>query len=256
MKVSEITEIIEKYAPPVLAEGFDNVGLLIGDRDREVSKILLTLDIDEIVAEEAVRCGADMIISHHPIMFSPIKKITAETSEGRCILNLIENKIAVYAAHTNLDSAKGGLNDLLCEIMSLENCRVLADEEKSEGLGRVGELKEEITLKDFAGKLKQFFSLDSIRYSGADNKKIKTVALCSGGGGSMVYDAVASGADVYISGDLKYNNVRDLVFSGMSFIEIPHYSSEIFAPKLFEKILGDMVETKISQYNVDIFKYI
>lgn len=255
MTIREIADILNAYAPVSLAEDFDNVGLLIGNGDREVRKALLTLDVDEFVAEEAVRWGADIIISHHPIMFSPIQKITGDTSEGRCILNLIENKIALYSAHTNLDSAHGGLNDLMCEILALENCRVLSNPDNDFGLGRVGKLPEEITLCELAEKVKGLFGLDSIRYSGADMRTVSTVALCSGGGGSMVYDAVSSGADVYISGDLKYNNIRDLVFSGMGFIEIPHYSSEIFAPKLFEKILGDAIETRISQCNVNIYKY-
>ena len=255
MRISEISDIIESYAPGMLAEDYDNVGLLLGNGEREAKKVLLSLDVDEFVAEEAVRWGADMIVCHHPIMFSPIKKITSETSEGRCILKLIENKIALYAAHTNLDSAKGGLNDLMCEILSLENCSPLSGDSDT-GIGRVGDLPYEMTLGELAERVKELFSLDCVRYSGAANRKVKTIALCSGGGGSLVYDAVSSGADVYISGDLKYNNVRDLVFSGMGFVEIPHYSSEIFAPRLFEKLLQDVVETRISQCNVNIFSYI
>jgi len=254
MKISQIIEIIENYAPKSLAEDFDNVGLLVGDAGRETDKVLLTLDIDEFVAEEAVRRGVQLVISHHPIMFSPIQKITADTSEGRCLLKLMENKIALYSAHTNLDSTKGGLNDLMCELLGIEESDVLTNPGAQFGIGRVGNLKEVVSLGELAEKVKLLFSLDCVRFTGNSEKEVKRVALCSGGGGSAVYDAVASGADVYISGDLKYNNVRDLVFSGVSYIEIPHYKSEIFAPKLFREILGDYVETYISEYNADVFK--
>jgi len=256
MKISEITDILDNYAPKFLAEEYDNVGLLVGDGERECKKILLCLDVDEIVAEEAKRLGVDLIVSHHPIMFSPIKKITADTSEGRCIIKLIENKIALYSAHTNLDSTSGGLNDLMCEILEIENSRPLTNPDEEFGIGRVGMLKKETTLSELAEKVKIVFGIDSIRFSGKADRKIKTVALCSGGGGSLVYDAVASGADVYISGDLKYNNVRDLFFSGMGFIEVPHYKSEILAPKLFEKILSGCAATYISECNIDVFQSI
>ena len=256
MKIFEITDILESYAPKHMAEDYDNVGLLIGDGGRECKSALLCLDVDEFVAEEAIKKGVELIISHHPIMFSPIKKITADTSEGRCILKLIENNIALYSAHTNLDSANGGLNDLMCEILGLESTSVLADTDKGFGIGRVGNLKESVTLRELAENVKTLFSLDGVRFSGNEEKRVDKVALCSGGGSSLIYDAVASGADVYISGDLKYNNVRDLVFSGVGFIEIPHYKSEIFAPKLFEKILEGYVKTCISECNIDIFNNI
>lgn len=108
MKICDIADIIERYAPLSLALDFDNVGLLIGDRNKDVSRVLLTLDIDEEVARNAFEIGAELIISHHPIMFNPIKKITADTPEGRCLLYLIKNNISVYSAHTNLDAASGG----------------------------------------------------------------------------------------------------------------------------------------------------
>ena len=256
VKNSQIINILESYAPKYMAEDFDNVGLLIGDASREAESVMLCLDVDEFVAEEAVKKGVGLIVSHHPIMFSPIKKITADTSEGRCILKLIENNIALYSAHTNLDAVKGGLNDLMCEILGIDDAAVLAKSEGDFGIGRVGMLSESVTLRELAEKIKVLFSLESVRFSGNEDRKIERVALCSGGGSSMVYDAVAAGADVYISGDLKYNNVRDLVFSGVGFIEIPHYKSEIFAPKLFEKILDGYVKTYISECNVDIFNNI
>lgn len=256
MKISQITDILDNYAPRFLAEEYDNVGLLIGDGERECKKVLLCLDVDEIVAEEALRLGADLIVSHHPIMFSPIKKITADTSEGRCILKLIKNDIALYSAHTNLDSTSGGLNDLMCEILEIENARPLTNPDEEFGIGRVGMLKKETTLSELAEKVKTVFGIDNIRFSGKADKPVKRVALCSGGGSSLVFDAVASGADVYISGDLKYNNARDLFFSGIGFIEVPHYKSEILAPKLFEKILDGYAQLYISKCNMDIFQTI
>lgn len=259
MNVSDVKRAIEGYAPTFLAEEFDNVGLLVGDENNEVTSVLLTLDVDIDVAEEAVQKGANLIVSHHPIMFSPIKRITTETPEGRLLLYLIENKISVYSAHTNLDSAAGGLNDLIAALLELSNCHPLSGDGET-GLGRVGELPQEITLSTLCEKLKVIFSLPHIKFSGELVNIVKRVALCSGGGGSILEDALKSYADVYITGDIKYNGARKAADAGMHIIDVGHYESEILAPKLFERIirdsLGDLITLHITKANVNIFNTI
>lgn len=257
MKIYEVCSVLEKYAPLTLAEDYDNVGLLVGDKNADVTGIITTLDVDIRVAAEAVDRGANLIVSHHPIMFSPIKKITADTPEGRLLMFLMQNNIAVYAAHTNLDSTEGGLNDLIAGFLSLTNTIPLHKYESGGGIGRVGTLPSAITLGELADKVRDTFSLPFVRYTGNAGRIISRVALCSGGGGSLTDDAINSGADVYITGDLKYNAVRDAAEYGLSIIEVDHFSSECFAKRLLAEILtdafGDTLPIIMSEHNTDIY---
>lgn len=257
MKISEITDVLNTYAPLSLAESFDNVGLLVGDENRDVTDVLLTLDVDMGVAREAVSLGAGLIISHHPVIFDPLKSINANTPMGRLLMYLIENKISVYCAHTNLDAAIGGLNDLLARLISLESCSPLKPGEDDTGLGRVGFLPEKTSVLALAKKIKQILGIQSVRFTGNPDDMVEKVALCSGGGASLVFDAIQSGADVYISGDIKYNAARDALENGMRIIEVGHYESEILAAQLMKKILEDELKgrivTHIATANTNVF---
>jgi dinuclear metal center YbgI/SA1388 family protein len=259
MKVLDVKRAIEGFAPTYLAEEFDNVGLLVGDENREVTSVLITLDVDMGVAKEAVSKGANLIISHHPVIFDPVKRITADTPGGRLLMYLIENKISVYSAHTNLDSAAGGLNDVIANLLELSDTSPLGNEGET-GLGRAGELPREMTVSELCEKLKNIFSLPCIRFSGEAGRKVSRVALCSGGGGSLVEEAVLSNADVYISGDIKYAGVRDAESKGLSIIEVGHYESEILSTGLFERIikdaLGEKVTVRKTQANKNVFNMI
>ncbi len=256
MKVSDIKRAIESFAPTYLAEEFDNVGLLVGDENRDVTSCLLTLDVDINVAREAVNKGANLIISHHPVILKSIKQITADTPEGRLLLYLIENKISVYSAHTNLDSASGGINDMITELLGLENCTPLQGRDDT-GLGRVGELPGEMTISQLCEKLKIIFSMPYIRFSGSAESKVSRVAVCSGGGGSLLEDAIKLSSDVYITGDIKYNGAREAEDNAMHIIEVGHFESEILATEIFENIikdaLGDNIELHLTESNTNVF---
>lgn len=260
MKISEIAKFLEEYAPVSLAEDFDNVGLLLGYGESEVTRILLTLDVDYNVAVEAKALGAELIVSHHPVIFNPLKKITDETQEGRCLLYLIKNGISVYSAHTNLDSAAGGLNDLLSELLGLQSTVPLCDNGSGEGLGRIGTLKDTATMSGLASKVKSILSVPLIRCSGKPDDIVSKVALCTGGGGSLVEDAIKSGADVYISGDIKYNEARSAFAAGLNIIEVGHYETEIIVMQLFESIIsdaaGNLIELFRSKSNKNVFSQI
>lgn len=253
MRISDVMRIIEDYAPTSLAEDFDNVGLLVGDEGIEVTGALLSLDVDLGVAAEAKARGANLIISHHPIIFDPVKSITANTPMGRCLMFLIQNEISVYCAHTNLDSAAGGLNDLIAALLELEHTEPIKDNGSGEGLGRVGTLAQPLTMEALAGSLKKKFKVPFIRYSGGANDVVSRAAVCSGGGGGLLEYISQTHADVYITGDLKYNDARAAAAQGINIIEVSHYDSEILAPQLFEKILGDNVKTFITESNVNVF---
>lgn len=258
VNVFDLIEYLKEIAPASLAESYDNVGLLVDSDKPEISKVLLTLDTDSAVAIEAKDKNCDMIISHHPLIFNPVKNITKETDIGKSIRFLIKNDIGLYAMHTNFDSVKGGLCDYLVEkIFGNINTDCLNSEEES-GIGRVFSLDTEVSLADLIKKVKMALNLSSIRFVGDDNKMIKKVCVVGGGGGSMTDDVISLKADAYISGDFKYQHGRDAYFSGMSLIEISHYDAEIiFCEYLKEKLLskfGDMLSIEISEQSTNVWR--
>lgn len=253
MRIADIIRRMENYAPTSLAEDYDNVGLLLGDDMREVTSVLLTLDVDFDVAREAAECGANLIVSHHPLIFNPIKKMTADSAEGRCLMFLAENKISVYSAHTNLDSAEGGLCDLMAAMLGIEDTSPVLPGAEGEGLGRVGLLPEDMTMGELCERVMEVYKLEHIRFVGEESDIVRRAALCSGSGMSLTADVLKADADVFITGDIKYGAAREAYASGLNLIEVSHYDSEIFAPLIFEKILGDDVKTHISNANRDIF---
>ncbi len=247
-KVSDIVKELEKTAPTHLAEDFDNVGLLLGDSDAEVKKVLLCLDADELTAKEAEIKGADMIISHHPLIFHPIKSLEYSKSAARCMKTLIKSDIAVYSAHTNMDIAEGGLNDLFCKKLSLKATDDLAESDGERACGRICD--GDFMLSELALKVKEAFCLPFVRYSGEDDKKIKKIAICSGSGRGLVDDAVRHKADVYITGDLTYSDIRLLREERCSYIEVEHFVSEIFVTEIFREVIESAfpeVEIMISE---------
>lgn len=256
MKVKEIINIIEDFAPKSLAYNWDNTGFLCGDENEEVKKIYITLDVNRETVDEAVKKGADMIISHHPILMNAIKIINYNTTEGYIIKSLIENKISLYAAHTSMDNAKGGINDILAEKLGLENTAII---EKSEiegcGLGRVGKINK-TTLREFADKVKDKLNTPFVRVCGDINKEINTVAVGSGSCGDLIDDAIKMGADIMVTADMKYHNSIDSVENGICVIDAGHYPTEIFVMDIFENILKDCDVEIIKSNEKDIFNII
>lgn len=260
MKCKDIASVIERLAPRALAYEWDNVGLLCGDCEQEVTKIMLTLDLDEGVVEEAAHEGAQMIVGHHPIMFDPINKITQQTPEGRLIRSLIRNDISYYAAHTNLDIAKGGLNDLLAKKVRLKNIEILEyTDDSGEGIGRIGDLDSPITLQVLVQRIKKELGVDFIRYSGDADGVVSRVAVNTGGGTALIGASLENNADVFITGDYKYAQIRHCVENGMKIIDVGHYDTEIIVCELLEKYLGDQyggrLEIVKSAANKNVMKF-
>ena len=230
MTIREIAEKIELLCPKEFAMDGDNVGLLIGDENKDVKKILLCCDVDEFVAKEAINVNADLIISHHPVMFHPIQKITMDNPQSRAIAMLIENKISLYTAHTNLDVADGGLNDYMASLLGLNDTHVIDAvgefRGKECGYGRFCTLKEKTTLKDILEKCKTALSLDGCRYAGNLDDEISTVAINTGGGAGIIDLCFDLSASLIITGDIKYNAFRDCYERGIDVIDIPHFDTE------------------------------
>ena len=201
MKAYEIIEKIEEFAPQSLACEWDNSGFLCGNPEKEVKKILLALDIDLFTVNEAIEQNADMIISHHPMFFSGLKKIDFSTSEGKIVELLIKNDIAVFAAHTNMDAAEFGINQKLAEMFELSDVGILEPIDNKCGIGRFGYLKKEMTAEDFSELVKEKLSTPFVRVSGVKN--IKKLAICSGSGGDYFKLAKENGCDALLTGMLN-----------------------------------------------------
>ena len=262
MKLQEIIDKIESFAPPCIACEGDNIGLMFGKRDKEIKKVLVTLDVDMLVIREAAAAGADLILSHHPLMFDGLKLINEDTVSGACLLELAEAGIALYSAHTNLDCAVGGLNDRFAGKLGISATHPIAvtytDETGKEfGLGRVGTIEKETTLSEFAAFVCRQFNQPYTAYVGNPDAKIKTVAVCSGSGADMISKKLTAEADVYVTGDVKYSGARKFASLDLNLITAGHYETEICAMEVFKEILsGCPLEIICSKANKNVFNYI
>jgi len=245
-RIADVINALEEFAPTSLAEEWDAVGLQIGDPSQECQAVAIALDLTLATLEEAVASEANLIVTHHPLLLRPIKTIRFDQPQGHLIQRLCEEKISLYAMHTNLDSTVGGLNDFLAAKIDLENARPLIDppktlpeslQGKTVGLGRVGELKKAGTLRQLAKKLIESFAPEDLRMIGHEHQEVSRVALCTGSGGSLMREAIASGADCYITGDVKYHQALDAEAAGMAVLDVGHYASEIVAIEIITSVL-------------------
>lgn len=249
MKAYELIAWLEEHHPPKAAEEWDNVGLLVGRDDKEISHVFLALDLTEEVLAQAVAAGADMILTHHPMIFSGIKQINNHTYTGRRILELIRQDIPYYAMHTNYDVL--GMADLSAEYLKLTDTKVLSvtmeDGERTEGFGRVGRLPEKMTLRACAEHVKACNGLADVRLYGDPDREVEIAAVCTGAGKSMISDAMQAGAEVYITGDIDHHTAIDTVAEGLALIDAGHYGTEyIFAEGMKKELSGAFPELRIS----------
>ena len=225
MKVKDIIEVIEEFAPLGLQEKWDNSGLCIGSPEDEVSSVLLGLDCTPELVDEAVACGADMIVTHHPLIFSGLKKISAEDPVGEAVVKAVRAGISIYAAHTSADKVLAGVSGAMAARLGLENVAILAEDGEGTGLGVVGDLPRPLTASEAVDLVKNRFNLKAMRTSRPLEGMISRVAMCGGSGGSLIGAAKASGAQLYISGDISYHNF--FTSEGFMIMDIGHYESEI-----------------------------
>lgn len=258
MNVNEIIELIERVCPKNLAYDWDNVGLLCGDKNKEVKTVFVTLDTNLSTVKEAISVGTDMIVSHHPILLSGIKRIDYSTPVGQMLKILIENNLPVYAAHTNMDTANGGINDALAELFGLTDVKILEQHTKNSeaGLGRYGKLKTPITFSTLAKITKEKLKTPYIRASGSPDTIISTLAVASGSCSEIIPLAKSLGCDAIITGDMKYHNTIDNVENGICIIDAGHYPTEIIVMDIFENILKNTDLNIIKSKNKDIFWFV
>lgn len=232
MKCQEIITILRKQAPEDYACDWDNVGLLVGDSQKEVQKIYIALDATEETIKEAIEQKADMLLTHHPMIFKGLKKVNTEDFIGKRVMSLIREDVAYYAMHTNFDVK--GMAELAAERMGMKNCQVLEatceDEEGLQGIGKVGMLPA-MEVRECAELVKRAFHLEQVKVFGDLNARITKAAICPGSGKSVIGKALESGAQVLITGDIDHHEGIDAAAQGMAVIDAGHYGIEkIFIP--------------------------
>ena len=225
MKVKDIIKVIEDFAPLSIQEGWDNSGLCVGSHEDEVTSVLLALDCTPELVDEAVACGADMIVTHHPLIFSGLKKISPEDMVGEAVIKAIRAGISIYAAHTSADKVLEGVSGAMAAKLGLVNVTVLDEDGEGTGLGAVGDLPQPMTAEQAVAFVKDRFALKAMKTSRPSDGMISRVAMCGGSGGSLIKAARKAGAQLYISGDISYHNF--FTPDGFMIMDIGHYESEI-----------------------------
>lgn len=239
MRCEEVIRRLEELSPVFYAESWDNPGLLAGRYDKEIKKIYIALDATTEVVEDAKRCGADMLLTHHPLIFKGIKKVNSEDFIGRRILALLQADICYYAMHTNFDVR--GMADAAAERLALSQGRVLdityEKDGMTEGIGRIGDLEQPMSLDACAQFVKQAFGIEWVKVFGGADRQVQTVAVCPGSGKSVIGAALSGKSDVLITGDIDHHDGIDALERGMAVIDAGHFGLEqIFVPYMAEYI--------------------
>lgn len=254
MKVKEVIRKIEEKYPLYLKEKWDNIGLIVGDGECEVTKVLVTLDVTSKTIDEAIELGANLIVSHHPFIFDSLKNITTKNSIGKKVIKAIKNDISIYSMHTNLDIADDGLNDYLAKKLELNNVEKIDPERFSEDhYIRHGYLNNEMTLKDLANYVKEKLNLEHvIMITRDDNRVVSHIALCSGSGKSFANDAMKIKADCYITGDYNYHGGVDILEDDFNVIDASHFGTEYIVTGLLHDYLSNNVDAEVIESKVMI----
>lgn len=251
MKIREVVNALERFAPLPLQAGYDNAGLQVGLTEAEVSGALLCLDVTEGVVDEAIALGCNLIVSHHPLIFHKLARIVGEDEVQRTVMKAIVNQVAIVSMHTNMDSAKGGVNYKIAEKMGLSRLKPLGKEQQAEASsageqgcpimvqgseGVIGELAPPMAADDFIIMLKRVFNVECVMANRLLRREIKTVALCGGSGSFLLSEAVGRGADAFVTGEMHYHDY----FGHDQQIQIAvigHYQSEQYTNEVFRDII-------------------
>ena len=243
MITKDIINFLEEKYPRSNAEEWDNVGLLVGNNKKDVKKIQLSIDATEKAVDYAAQNNVDMIVTHHPLIFKPLKSIVMSELSGRKIIKLIENGLNLYSIHTNLDSSKDGLNDYILELLEVKKYKIVdinANDETA-GIGRMYTLEEKITILEYADFIKTKMKIKNVRVISNDLKsKVKKIALINGSGMSYWRKVKSLGADLFITGDIGYHDALDAKESGLHLIDIGHFESENCFSELLKKNLEEI----------------
>lgn len=229
---------LERFAPLPLQDDYDNAGLQIGLTEADVSGVLLCLDVTEAVIGEAIDRGCSMIVSHHPLLFRPLRHICGGSTAERCVSLALKHDIAIYAAHTNLDNAPGGVSHEMARRLGVGGLTFLRTADGKSGSGVAGTLREPVGAQAFLREVKEKFGVEALQHNALLRRPIRKVAVCGGAGDFLLDDAIAQGADAFITGEMHYH-----VFFGreqqIQIAVLGHYQSEQFTTGLLQTILNN-----------------
>ena len=274
MKIKQVLSALEQFAPLPLQESWDNAGLQVGLTETEVSGALLCLDVNEKIVDEAISKGCNLIVSHHPLLFRGLKQISGRDFVQRCVIKAIKNDICVISMHTNMDNAWGGVNFKIAEKLGAAtaplsspegdtNVQQQGNEAPSGAVGGAGsmivaELPEPMSSSDFIQKVKRVFGVECAMCNELLERPIRKVAICGGAGDFTLPDAIAAGADAFITGEMHYHVFFDHE-QEIQLCVIGHYQSEQFTSEIFRDIIHKAcpgVRTEIAETNTNPIKYI
>ena len=242
MLLREIINSIESVAPRSAQEKWDNSGMQVGDTGRDIQSVLLTTDVTSEVVGEAIEHGCQLIISHHPLLFRPLKQVCGQTPQARIVEQAIKHDIAIYSAHTSLDSVSGGINTRLADILGIKDYRILvpSSEGSDTGLGVIGRLDEPMPFDSLLKRVRERLNTTYIRYTMHNAQcTIEKVALCGGSGAEFIEEAIRQGADAYLTADCKYHDFQ-AAEGRIALIDIDHWISERHARDIFRDILAPL----------------
>lgn len=249
LKIKDILTILNRIAPFDLTEKWDNSGLQAGNPEADVDKIIIGLDVTMALLNEARERDAGLVLTHHPLMISPEKTFDFNQMPGSAIREAAIHNISIVSVHTNLDKAENGLNDYFANRIGVEikqaffpHHSISGDLSPGLGLGRLGRLEKKIRFKAFAKETKDRLGLPNIRITGNPDNMVREIAVCTGSGGSLVRDFIGSGADVYVTGDVKYHEARQVEEASKNMIDVGHFGSEHMAVELLSNRLNHVFE--------------
>jgi dinuclear metal center YbgI/SA1388 family protein len=260
VSLGEVLAALDARYDPGLAESWDAVGLVCGDRDEQVRRVLFAVDPTAAVVDEVLETGADLLVTHHPLFLTPVHGVPADDPKGRLVHRLVRAGAALFVAHTNADRAAGcGVNDALAAVLGLAGTSPLEPAaQPGTGLGRVGQLPAPMTLRDFAGHAAAVLpgTAGGVRIAGDPDRAVRRVAVCGGSGGSLLPAAAAAGADVFLTSDLKHHPVVDAgEVRGPALCDVAHFASEApwlpVAADVLHRDLDGRVEVAVSGRRTD-----
>ncbi len=260
MKIKQVLSALEQFAPLPLQESWDNAGLQVGLTEADVSGALLCLDVNEQIVDEAIRRGCNLIVSHHPLLFRGLKQISGSDYVQRTVMKAIKNDIAVVSMHTNMDNARGGVNWKIAERLGLCDVRFMAAKtvgDSDAGSGVIGTLADGMSASDFISLVKERFGVECVQCNELLRRTVKTVAICGGAGDFLLPEALASGADAFITGEMHYHQYFGYE-QQIQLCVIGHYQSEQFTAEVFRDIISREcpgVRTEIAETVTNPIRY-
>jgi len=239
--VKDVVEVIETLAPPSLAEDWDRIGLQVGDLENEIKAVLVGLDADLNTVRNAVQEGYDLLVTHHPLFYRPLSEIRFREPIGQLLRIALAGDLNIFSAHTNLDAAPEGINQVLARVLELNELQPLqTSTDPDGGMGRLGVLSEELTLTELVDRVKKALKVKHMRFVGDPTRKIRRLAVCGGSGAGLIGRAQSLGADCYITADIKYHDAMDARDQNLALIDPGHFSMEQIAiPWLAKYIEGE-----------------